>query len=132
ARPGVYAGPVQRTHRVRPGREWLPLWQAAVGAALRAARTVVQRGGDPRAAEHPAVAGQSPARFAGWPGRTIGRAPAAILGRGDHSWEEVEKRIRVFQPGRRESKAAHFSTIAAAVLKRVRVWIRHYNRNEDR
>jgi predicted DNA-binding transcriptional regulator YafY len=56
----------------------------------------------------------------------------AILGRGDHSWEEVERRIHVFQPGRRESKAAHFSTIAAAVLKRVRVWIRHYNRNEDR
>ena len=56
----------------------------------------------------------------------------AILGRGDHSWEEVEKRIRVFQPGRRESKAAHFSTIAAAVLRRARLWIRHYNRNEDR
>ena len=56
----------------------------------------------------------------------------AILGSGDHSWEEVEKRIRVFQPERRESKAAHFSIIAAAVLKRARLWIRHYNRNEDR
>lgn len=56
----------------------------------------------------------------------------AILGSGDHSWQEVEKRIRIFQPGRRESKAAHFSIIAAAVLKRVRVWICHYNRNEDR
>jgi predicted DNA-binding transcriptional regulator YafY len=56
----------------------------------------------------------------------------AILGSGDHSWQEVEKRIRVFQPGRRESKATQFSAIAAAVLKRSRVWIRHYNRNEDR
>ncbi len=56
----------------------------------------------------------------------------AILGSGDHSWEEIEKRIRVFQPERRESKAAHFSVIAAALLKRTRLWIRHYNRNEDR
>lgn len=56
----------------------------------------------------------------------------AILGSGDHSWQEVEKRIRIFQPGRRQSKAMHFSTVAAAVLKRVRLWIRHYNRNEDR
>lgn len=56
----------------------------------------------------------------------------AILGSGDHSWQEVEKRIRIFQPGRRESKAMHFSIVAAAVLKRARLWIRHYNRNEDR
>lgn len=56
----------------------------------------------------------------------------AILGSGDHSWREVEKRIRVFQPGRRESKAQQFGTIAAAVLKRTRLWIRHYNRHEDR
>jgi predicted DNA-binding transcriptional regulator YafY len=55
-----------------------------------------------------------------------------ILGRGDHSWEEVEKRIRIFQPGRRESKASYFSVIAAAVLKRSRLWIRHYNRTDDR
>lgn len=56
----------------------------------------------------------------------------AILGRRDHSWEEVEKRIRIFQPGRRKSGAAHFSIIAAAVLKRTRLWIRHYNRTNDR
>jgi predicted DNA-binding transcriptional regulator YafY len=55
----------------------------------------------------------------------------AILGSGDHSWEEVEKRIRIFQPERRESKTAHFSVIAAAVLKRSRLWIRHYNRKKD-
>jgi predicted DNA-binding transcriptional regulator YafY len=61
----------------------------------------------------------------------IGRL-RAILGRRDHSWQEVEKRIRIFQPGRRESKAAHFSIVAAALLKRARLWIRHYNRSEDR
>src|SRR5438105_1745001 len=56
----------------------------------------------------------------------------AILGSGDHSWQEVEKRIRIFQPERRESKAAHFSVIAAAVLKRSRLWIRHHNRKVDK
>lgn len=56
----------------------------------------------------------------------------AVLSSGDHAWQEVEKRIRIFQPGRRESKATHFSIVAAAVLKRARLWIRHYNRNEDR
>lgn len=55
----------------------------------------------------------------------------AILGSGDHSWEEVEKRIRIFQPERRESRAAHFSVVAASVLKRSRLWIRHYNRKND-
>jgi predicted DNA-binding transcriptional regulator YafY len=56
----------------------------------------------------------------------------AILGSGDHSWEEVEKRIRIFQPERRTASTGYFSTIAAAVLKRSRLWIRHYNRKEDR
>jgi len=56
----------------------------------------------------------------------------AILGSGDHSWEEISKRIKIFLPERREGKAAHFSVIAAALLKRSRLWIRHYNRKEDR
>lgn len=56
----------------------------------------------------------------------------SILGSGDHSWQEVEKRIRIFQPERREAGIAHYSTIAAAVLKRSRLWIRHYNRKADR
>ncbi len=54
-----------------------------------------------------------------------------ILGSGDHSWQEVQKRIRIFQPERREPKSAHFSLIAAAVLRRSRLWIRHYNRKRD-
>jgi len=56
----------------------------------------------------------------------------AILGGGDHSWQEVEKRIRILQPGRRQAKAAHFATLAAALLKRQRLAIRHYNREKDR
>jgi predicted DNA-binding transcriptional regulator YafY len=55
----------------------------------------------------------------------------AILGSGDHSWEEVEKRIRIFQPERRAGDPKYFSVIAAAVLKRAKVWIRHYNRKND-
>jgi predicted DNA-binding transcriptional regulator YafY len=55
-----------------------------------------------------------------------------ILGSGDHSWQEVEKRIRIFQPERRTGDTAWFSVIAAALLKRSRLFIRHYNRNEDR
>lgn len=55
----------------------------------------------------------------------------AILGSGDHSWKEVEKRIRIFQPGRRMAETTHFSIVAAAVLKRVRLWIRHHNRRHD-
>src|ERR671930_482601 len=54
-----------------------------------------------------------------------------LLGSGDHSWEEVEKRIRIFQPERRAGDARHFSVIAASVLKRTRLWIRHYNRKKD-
>jgi len=56
----------------------------------------------------------------------------AILGRGDHSWQEVEKRIRILQPGRRQTKAAHFATLAAGLLKRQCLAIRHYNREKDR
>src|SRR5205823_1171970 len=40
----------------------------------------------------------------------------AILGSGDHSWEEVEKRIRIFQPERRAGDPQHFGVIAAAEL----------------
>src|SRR3954467_6093745 len=56
----------------------------------------------------------------------------AILGSGDHSVEEIEKRIRIFQPERREAQAAHFPVIANALLKRSRLWIRHWNRKDDK
>lgn len=56
----------------------------------------------------------------------------AILGSTDHSFQEVQKRIRIFQPERREGDTAWFSVIAAGLLKRSRLFIRHYNRAEDR
>jgi predicted DNA-binding transcriptional regulator YafY len=55
----------------------------------------------------------------------------ALVGQGDHSWEEIEKRVRIFQPERRASNPAHFGTAAAATLKRRRIWICHYNRGEN-
>jgi predicted DNA-binding transcriptional regulator YafY len=55
----------------------------------------------------------------------------AILG-GELAAKDIHARIRIFKPERRESQAVHFSTIAAALLKRTRLWIRHYNRKEDR
>lgn len=59
----------------------------------------------------------------------------ALLGTGDHDWQEVENRIRVIPIGRREAKAghaSHFGLAAGALLRRKRLRIRHYNRAEDR
>ena len=55
----------------------------------------------------------------------------AILG-GEPAWKDIEKRVRVFQPERRTAPPEHFGVIATAVLKRARLWLRHYNRKEDR
>ncbi len=55
----------------------------------------------------------------------------ALLG-GEPAWKDIEKRIRVFQPERRTSQSEFFGLFAAAVLRRLRLWIRHYNRKEDR
>src|SRR2546423_598999 len=66
-----------------------------------------------------------------------GQAPAlverlpAIRGRGDHPGQETKKPIPFFPPDRRQAAAACFIPTAAALLKRSRLWIRHYNRNED-
>src|SRR6266480_982562 len=54
----------------------------------------------------------------------------AVVGRGHHTWSEIEERVRIFQPERRIGDPAHFGTIAAGTLKRRRIWIRHYNRAE--
>jgi len=59
----------------------------------------------------------------------------SVLG-GEPAWKEVEKRIRVFQPERRAfpqgENTTHFGVVAAAVIKRSRLWIRHFNRKENR
>src|SRR5512134_26921 len=51
----------------------------------------------------------------------------AILG-GEPAWKDIEKRIRVFQPERRaSSREESFGVVATAVLRRLRLWIRHHN-----
>jgi predicted DNA-binding transcriptional regulator YafY len=55
----------------------------------------------------------------------------AVLG-GEPGWKEVEKRIRVFQPERRTTPTEYFGIIATGVLRRSRLWIRHFNRKENR
>ena len=55
----------------------------------------------------------------------------AILGAVPGS-KDITERIRIFKPERRASEARHFSTIAGALVRRLRVWIRHYNRKVDR
>ena len=55
----------------------------------------------------------------------------AILG-GEPAWKDIEKRLRVFQPERRSATSNLFPSIAKAVLTRQRLWIRHYNRKDDR
>jgi predicted DNA-binding transcriptional regulator YafY len=55
----------------------------------------------------------------------------AVLG-GEPGWKEVEKRIRVFQPERRTTFKENFPLVARAVLTRSRLWIRHFNRKENR
>src|SRR5207237_8666103 len=42
----------------------------------------------------------------------------AILG-GEPASKDIATRIRIFKPERRESQAAHFSTIAGALLRRL-------------
>ena len=56
----------------------------------------------------------------------------AVLGSGEHSWQEVESRIRILQPGRRGRRSAHFGVLATALLRRRRLRIWHYHRAEDR
>ena len=56
----------------------------------------------------------------------------AILGSGAHSWSEVERRIRILQPGRRGGRGVQFGVVATALLRRKRLRIRHYHRARDR
>jgi len=57
---------------------------------------------------------------------------AAVLGTGEYALQDIERRIRVLQPGRRESKVEHFGVVANALLRRLRLRIRHYNRIQDK
>ncbi len=57
---------------------------------------------------------------------------SAILASGDHSHEDVAKRVRVLHQAARELKHEHFALVAQATLNRRRLRIAHYNRMEDR
>ena len=57
---------------------------------------------------------------------------SAILGTGDHSHEEVAKRVRVLHQAARDLGHEHFAVVAQATLNRRRLRIAHYNRMEDR
>jgi len=52
----------------------------------------------------------------------------AILGAGDHSWKEVENRIRLIPIGRRAPEAGHFGVVAGALMRRRRLHVKHFNR----
>ncbi len=55
----------------------------------------------------------------------------ALLGSREHDWRVVEDRIRLIPIGRRAGRAGQFATVAGALLRRRRLFIRHYNRMRD-
>jgi predicted DNA-binding transcriptional regulator YafY len=56
---------------------------------------------------------------------------AALLSAGDHSLDEVRKRIRVIPFGARRHEPKHFELIASAVLGRHRLALTYWNRTKD-
>ena len=55
----------------------------------------------------------------------------ALLSAGDHSAEEVRRRIRVIAFGARKHEPKHFSLVASAVLTRRRLKISYFNRTRN-
>jgi predicted DNA-binding transcriptional regulator YafY len=56
---------------------------------------------------------------------------SALLSTGDHSVEEVRRRIRVIPFGARRHEPKHFQLVASAVLGRERLAIVYWNRSKD-
>ena len=56
---------------------------------------------------------------------------SALLSSGDHSAQEVRRRIRVIPFGARKHEPKHFSLIASAVLSRNRLQLTYFNRSRD-
>lgn len=54
-----------------------------------------------------------------------------LLEKDDHSFEEVTRRIRILPLAARNTDAAHFQTIAHALLARLRLRIVHYHRQRN-
>lgn len=55
----------------------------------------------------------------------------ALLSAGDHSAEEVRRRIRVIPFGARKHEPKHFALVASAVLGRKRLRIQYFNRTRN-
>ena len=55
----------------------------------------------------------------------------ALLSAGDHSAEEVRRRIRVIPFGSRKHEPRHFALVASAVLSRKRLKITYFNRTRN-
>ncbi|MFA6440863.1 MAG: YafY family protein [Sterolibacterium sp.] len=56
----------------------------------------------------------------------------SLLGSQDDAPEEVAKRIRILHAAKRHAGLKYFDLIASTLLKRRRLFIRHYNRGSDR
>ena len=56
---------------------------------------------------------------------------SALLSAGDHSAEEVRRRIRVIAFGARRHEPKHFQLVASAVLGRERLKLTYWNRTKD-
>ena len=56
---------------------------------------------------------------------------SALLSTGDHSAEEVRRRIRVIAFGARRHEPKHFQLVASAVLGRSRLKLTYWNRSKD-
>src|SRR5690348_12549065 len=56
---------------------------------------------------------------------------AALLSKGEHSADEVRRRIRVITLGARRHEPRHFEVVAAAVLGRSKLHLKYWNRSKD-
>ena len=56
---------------------------------------------------------------------------AALLSAGDHSIDEVRRRIRVITLGARRHEPKNFQIVASAVLARERLHLKYWNRSND-
>ena len=56
---------------------------------------------------------------------------AALLSKGEHSADEVRRRIRVISLGARRHEPKHFEVVASAVLGRSKLRLKYWNRSRD-
>jgi predicted DNA-binding transcriptional regulator YafY len=61
----------------------------------------------------------------------LGARLRGLLGSGDHSVEEVQKRVRILGMGSRRFAHEDFAMVGSALLRRKRLHLRHYSRARD-